>query len=90
MILPILTYGSEIWGFHPAPDVEHVHMKFLKQILGVRPQTSNVTIYGELGRMPLSIIRKERILIYKLIKSPESLIYKAFLNLKDDNSRVIG
>ena len=92
MILPILTYGSEIWGFHPAPDVERVHMKFLKQILGVRPQTSNVTIYGELGRMPLSIIRKERILKYwyKLIKSPESLIYKAFLNLKDDNSRVIG
>ena len=67
-------------------------MKFLKQILGVRPQTSNVIIYGELGRMPLSIIRKERILKYwyKLIKPPESLIYKAFLNLKDDNSRVIG
>ena len=22
MILPILTYGSEIWGFHPAPDID--------------------------------------------------------------------
>ena len=21
MILPILNYGCEVWGFHPAPDV---------------------------------------------------------------------
>ena len=92
MILPILTYGSEIWGFHPAPDIERVHLKFMKQILCVKPQTSNVTVYGELGRVPLSIIRKERILNYwyKLMKSPDSLIHKALLNLKDDNNQVIG
>ena len=24
MILPILNYASEIWGFHPAPDIERV------------------------------------------------------------------
>ena len=38
MILPILNYASEIWGFHPAPDIERVHLKFLKQILKVKSQ----------------------------------------------------
>ena len=70
MILPTLTYGSEIWRFHPASDIERVHLKFLKQIFCVKPQTSNITVHGELGRVPLSIIRKERILKYwyKLMK----------------------
>ena len=29
-------YGSEIWGFYKSDDVEKVHIRFLKQILGVR------------------------------------------------------
>ena len=33
MILPILCYGSELWGFHKAVDIERVHTKVLKQLL---------------------------------------------------------
>ena len=55
MILPILCYGSELWGFHKAVDIECVHTKFLKQLLSVRQQTSNV--YGETGRFPLYVYR---------------------------------
>ena len=66
MILPILNYGSEIWGLHKAPDIERVHTKFLKQVLGVRQQTVNAgvnaNVYGELGRFPLFVYRKIRIL----------------------------
>ena len=58
LVQPILMYGSEIWGFHKADDVEKVHVRFLKQILGVQLQTSNLAVYGELGRFPLSILRK--------------------------------
>ncbi|MCG8046840.1 MAG: reverse transcriptase family protein, partial [Candidatus Thiodiazotropha endolucinida] len=36
MIMPVLMYGGETWGFHTAPDVERIHLKFLKQILSVR------------------------------------------------------
>ena len=61
LVQPILMYGSEIWGFHKADDVEKVHVRFLKQILGVRLQTSNIAVYGELGRFPLAILRKIRI-----------------------------
>ena len=30
MILPILNYGCEVWGFHPAPNVEALHFKNFK------------------------------------------------------------
>jgi hypothetical protein len=29
IILPILNYGSVIWGFHDAGDIEKVHLRFL-------------------------------------------------------------
>ena len=65
MVAPILNYGSEIWGFHNAPDIERVHIKFLKQILGVRSQTSNIAVYGELGRLPFSVMRRIPIIKYE-------------------------
>ena len=85
--LPILCYGCEVWGFHAALDVERVHLKFLKQILGVRTQTCNNVVYGEIGRVPLSVIRKVRVLKFwfKIIKNPHSLLYKIF-QYQIDNS----
>ena len=55
MVLPILCYGPEVWGFHKAVDIERVHTQFLKQLLSVRQLTSNVYMYGETGRFPLYI-----------------------------------
>ena len=46
-------YGCEIWGFHKADDIEKIHIKFLKHVLGVRRQTCNLAVNGELGRVPL-------------------------------------
>ena len=53
LILPILNYGSEIWGNIEAMQIERIHLKFCKEILGVKHKTQNNFIYGELGRMPL-------------------------------------
>ena len=41
MIVPILLYGSEIWGVYVYKEVDKLHIKFCKYILGVRKQTSN-------------------------------------------------
>ena len=54
------------FGFYKSIDVEKVHIGFLKQILGVRTPTSIVAVYGELGRFPLVVLRKIRILKYWL------------------------
>ena len=71
-------YGCEIWGFHKADDIESVHVKFLNQILGVRRQSSNLAVYGELGRVPLYVLKNIRILKYwfKILNSQDSLLYK--------------
>ena len=53
LILPILNYGSEVWGFSKAETVERVHLQFCKHLLGVKIQTQNNFIYGELGRLPV-------------------------------------
>jgi hypothetical protein len=57
MILPILNYGCEMWGFHCASDVENVHLRFLRYLRGVKQQTNSAAVYGELGRAPLDIVR---------------------------------
>ena len=77
MVMPLLMYGAEAWGFHRALDAERVYLKFLKRMLSVRPQTANTAVYGELGRVPLNILRKERILKYwfKIVNSRDTLIY---------------
>ena len=81
IILLILMYDSEIWGFCRSDDIEKVHLQFLKQILGALKQTSNVAVYGELGRFPLFVLRKIRILKYwfKILNAPDTLLYKVYL-----------
>ena len=77
LVTPILLYGSEVWGVQGFDCIDKVHIKFLKMLLGVRPQTPNYAVYGELGRFPLSVISKERAVKFwlKLLKNPESLTY---------------
>ena len=54
----------------------------MKRILTVRLQLTNAAVYGELGRVLLTVVRKERILKYwfKIIKSEGSLINKQIAN----------
>ena len=61
MILPILMYASDIWGFHEGIGIEKVNVKFLKQLLSVRSLTCNNAVYGESGIVPLIIKRKDRL-----------------------------
>ena len=53
MIKPILTYASDFWGCLKMPKnnpIETLHMKVLKQILGVQKQTTNLGVLLELGK----------------------------------------
>lgn len=45
-------------GYHTAPDIEKIHLYFLKRILKVRKSTVNTMVYCELGRLPLYVERQ--------------------------------
>ena len=62
MIVPILLYGSEVTGFENSDILERLCTQFYKIILNVKKSTPNCTLYGELGRHPISIQINDRLL----------------------------
>ena len=65
-IVPVLLYGSELWGCFGCPNVEKVHMYACKRILGLSSQSPNHMVYGELGRHHLSVLASTRYMKYWL------------------------
>ena len=61
-ILPILTYGSEIWGYESLDIIEKVQNDFLRRITLARKSTPMYMVYGELGRYPVEISIKSRVI----------------------------
>jgi hypothetical protein len=53
LVVPILKYGREIWGFKESNVRERIYLQYCKQLLGVRAQIQNNCVYGELGRTSL-------------------------------------
>ena len=74
LIMPILHYGCEVWGFIPANAIERVHMQFCKRLLGVKKNTQNDFVYGELGRTNCRSKRYLLILKYwfKILTCPDN------------------
>ena len=50
MVVPILLYGSAVRGVYNYKDVDKLHFRFLKSLLGVKKQTPNSAVHGEIGR----------------------------------------
>ena len=74
----ILSYASEIWGFHKAPDIEKLHTYYCKKVLGVKRSTCSNLVYFELGRLPLCVNRKLKIIRYwAKLKSTNNCILKS-------------
>jgi len=79
-VSPILSYASEVWGFHNGPDIEKLHLQCCKRILNVKRSTPSVTVYGVLGRFNMKILRPERILKYwlNMLDRRDSIVYKVY------------
>ena len=74
IITPMVMYGSEVWGFENIDVLEKVHLKFCKMLLNLKNSTPNFMIYGELGRYPLQLNVKMRMISFwsKLISEKQS------------------
>ena len=67
MITPILLYGSEIWGYEDCEQIENFHFKYCNRLLHLRSSTTKVIVYVELGRLPMQIHIKSRMIGFEAI-----------------------
>ena len=85
LILPILNYGSEVWGFHRGDTIERIHTQFCKNVLGVKKSTQNDFVYGEVGRTSLinkryfNIVRYWMKILYSENKKYIKIVYNMML-----------
>ena len=99
LILPILTYNSEVWGAYLKHDLnklgqfnfEKAHLKSCKYYLGGNRKAVNDACRAELGRLPLKLVIEKRILSYLLhlqsldTKNLASKAYKLSVSLAMQN-----
>ena len=84
----VLSYAAEVWGFHKSPDIERLHTKFCRSLLGVKKSTNLSALYSELGRKSLIIFRKIRILRYwmKLLNTDNILLKHTYTDALAGNN----
>lgn len=46
----VISYGSEILGFHKSPEIKRLHLSFCKNGLGVRRNVCDSMFYNDLNR----------------------------------------
>ena len=64
LVRPILTYGSEIWGYNCVNIIESLHLEFCKYVLHMKKSTPSCFVYGESGHYPLSIHVDSRMITF--------------------------
>ena len=62
LVIPVLLYACEIWGFSDLSSVELFHRKCLKTILRVNKFTAHAIIYGETGSHKIELNINKRII----------------------------
>jgi len=78
VVLPVLLYGSEIWGYSSIEMLEVLFRKFIKKILKLHRSTPNAMIYGEIGKLCLQARVDKHMISYWLrliIKEHTTLSY---------------
>ena len=82
-ILPIALYGCEIWGFENSQIIENLHNDFLRQIINLRKSTPIYMLHAELGRHPIQINIKSRMIGFwlSIVNGKESKLSKLLYSI---------
>ena len=55
VVLPLLLYGCELWGYEKVDIFHSVQLNFLRHIIPVKIATPIVMLYGEFRIMPIEL-----------------------------------
>jgi hypothetical protein len=66
MIVPMLLYACEIWGFEHRPLVHLIQITFCRYMISVGIRTSNLACLDECGRKPLQVLYLTRCITYRI------------------------
>ena len=82
-IIPVITYGCEIWGYDVHRCTENVLYTFCRKQLGVGSKTPIPAVLAECGQWPLFIACQVKLLKYwlKIISFQENSILQATYQL---------
>ncbi len=74
MVMPVLIYGCEIWGYEKVEPIEKLQLKFFRYILHLKNSTPICMMRGELGKMPIECEIQKRLINFwaKLIDNTSS------------------
>ena len=92
-VVPILTYACEVWGYENLDMIEKVQNDFLRRITCSKKCTPLYMLYGELGRYPLEITIKSRMIgfWYRITHGNplklSSVLYQCLLHSSNINSK---
>ena len=62
LVLPVLLYACEVWGFGSIEQIEIIYRKFIKTLLKINLYTPNVMVYGETGTSPVVNVTTSRMI----------------------------
>ena len=91
LVVPIILYGSEVWGavkiYRDTDPYENLHLKFIKEILGVHSKATNIACLAETNRTPLHLKVQINILkfLVHILNSPDSLVSNIYHNVRESS-----
>ena len=62
MVVLILLYGSEMYGYEKSDIIESLFLQCYTIIMSFKKSTPNAILYGKLGPNPADILIKSRII----------------------------
>ena len=63
-VLPILLYSADVWGYEDIKMIKSLHNQFLRSVTHSRKSTHRYMLYDELGRYPLEIYKKTKMISF--------------------------
>ena len=64
MVTPILLYGYEAWGNENIDVIEKLYIRYCKYVMHLKTSTPTCMVLGELGKGPMILEMKIRMLRY--------------------------